>query len=74
MSDHPARTSADEDQASDVEVDRSALPDGWRSLNWRLTHGGETRREHADLARAHVSEGLAPASAPAFADPLEGVR
>lgn len=69
--DYPAWLDDDQAPAPAITVDWSALPDDWRSWNWRLGRAGLDRPGHANLIRAQVAEGIADARALTFADHLE---
>ena len=55
-----------------IEVDWSALSDGWRERNYRTRRADETPEQHANLIRAQVAEGIIPEAALAFADRVAG--
>lgn len=59
----------DADALASVEVDWAALPDDWRTRNFRLR--AETRAEQANIIRAQVVEGIIDARHLGFADWLD---
>ncbi len=66
----PNWQAAPEQELDAIEVDWAALPEGWRTRNYRFGRLAdcESRASHAFLIRAQVAEGIIAASHLSFAD------